>query len=113
NNLFLADFLEFQRRVVRFGLLNSLSQTLCKLTAPGVPDIYQGNELWDFSLVDPDTRRPVDYPRRRAALAELERSAATLPVAELTRSLEDGRCKLLLIWKVLQLRREQPQLFSH
>ena len=113
NNLFLADFLEFERRVARFGLLNSLSQTLCKLTAPGVPDIYQGNELWDFSLVDPDNRRPVDYPLRRTALAELERSAATLPVGELARSLEDGRCKLLLIWKVLQLRREQPQLFSH
>jgi (1->4)-alpha-D-glucan 1-alpha-D-glucosylmutase len=113
NNLFLADFLEFQRRVARFGLLNSLSQTLCKLTAPGVPDIYQGNELWDFSLVDPDNRRRVDYPRRRAALTELERSAATLPAGELSRNLEDGRCKLLLIWKVLQLRREQPQLFSH
>jgi len=64
NNLFLGDFVEFQRRVARFGLLNSLSQTLCKLTAPGVPDIYQGNEIWDFSLVDPDNRRAVDYPCR-------------------------------------------------
>jgi malto-oligosyltrehalose synthase len=113
NNLFLADFLEFQRRVARFGLLNSLSQTLCKLTAPGVPDLYQGNELWEFALVDPDNRRPVDYQRRRAALAQLERGGARLPLRELTGSLEDGRCKLLLIWKVLQLRREQPQLFSH
>jgi (1->4)-alpha-D-glucan 1-alpha-D-glucosylmutase len=113
HNLFLADFLEFQRRVARFGLLNSLSQTLCKLTAPGVPDIYQGNELWDFSLVDPDNRRPVDYQRRRAALAQLERRAARVDLRELVGSLEDGRCKLLLIWKVLQLRSEQPQLFSH
>jgi (1->4)-alpha-D-glucan 1-alpha-D-glucosylmutase len=113
NNLFLTDFLEFQRRVARFGLLNSLSQTLCKLTAPGVPDIYQGNELWDFSLVDPDNRRPVDYQGRRAALEELERSAASLELPELVGSLEDGRCKLLLIWKILQLRRERPRLFSH
>ncbi len=113
NNLFLADFLEFQRGVARFGLLNSLSQTLCKLTAPGVPDIYQGNELWDFSLVDPDNRRPVDYQGRRAALEELERSAASLELRELVGNLENGRCKLLLTWKVLQLRRERPRLFSH
>jgi (1->4)-alpha-D-glucan 1-alpha-D-glucosylmutase len=113
NNLFLADFLEFERRVARFGLLNSLSQTLCKLTAPGVPDIYQGNEVWDFSLVDPDNRRPVDYDHRRAMLAQLEHSAAGVSVRELTASIEDGRCKQLLIWRVLQLRRAQPQLFSH
>jgi (1->4)-alpha-D-glucan 1-alpha-D-glucosylmutase len=63
-NLFLQDFLPFQRRVAWLGMLNSLSQTLIKLTSPGVPDIYQGNELWDFSLVDPDNRRPVDYEHR-------------------------------------------------
>ncbi|MFM9735830.1 hypothetical protein, partial [Streptomyces niveiscabiei] len=62
----------FQQRVSRFGLLNALSQTLCKLTAPGVPDIYQGNETWDFSLVDPDNRRPVDYMKRRSMLSSLE-----------------------------------------
>ncbi len=67
-NLFLTDVIAFQHRVSRFGLLNALSQTLCKLTAPGVPDIYQGNELWDFSLVDPDNRRPVDYAKRRRLL---------------------------------------------
>ena len=110
NNLFLADFLEFERRVARFGLLNSLSQTLAKLTAPGVPDIYQGNELWDFSLVDPDNRRPVDYPRRRAALAGLERGVRP---AELLRDLDDGRAKLWLTWQVLRLRQRQPRLFSH
>jgi (1->4)-alpha-D-glucan 1-alpha-D-glucosylmutase len=112
NNLFLADFLEFQRRVVRFGLLNALSQLVCKLTAPGVPDTYQGNELWDFSLVDPDNRRAVDYTRRSALLAQLQRHPGP-PLAELLAHLEDGRCKLLLTWKALQLRREQPQLFSH
>jgi (1->4)-alpha-D-glucan 1-alpha-D-glucosylmutase len=99
--------------VTRFGLLNSLSQTLCKLAAPGVPDVYQGNELWDFSLVDPDNRRAVDYTERRRLLAELEGRGATLAVRELTTSLEDGRCKLWLIWKVLQLRRARPRLFSH
>jgi (1->4)-alpha-D-glucan 1-alpha-D-glucosylmutase len=113
SNLFLADFLEFQRRVARFGLLNSLSQTLCKLTAPGVPDIYQGNELWDFSLVDPDNRRPVDYQQRRLLLAQFEGGAGGPPLEELTGNMEDGRCKLFLAWKVLQLRREQPRLFSH
>ncbi len=110
-NLFLTDFLEFERAAVRFGLLNSLSQTLCKLTAPGVPDIYQGNEIWDFSLVDPDNRRPVDYRQRRAMLEQLQRG--TRNVRELVEHLEDGRCKLLLTWKVLQLRRTQPLLFRH
>jgi (1->4)-alpha-D-glucan 1-alpha-D-glucosylmutase len=113
NNLFLTDFLGFWRPVARFGLLNSLSQTLCKLTAPGVPDIYQGNELWDFSLVDPDNRRPVDYHRRGVLLAELQRQADDPPFENMLEHIEDGRCKLLLIWRALQLRRAQPQLFSH
>jgi len=110
SNLFLSDFLEFQRRVTRFGLLNSLSQTLCKLTAPGVPDTYQGNELWDFSLVDPDNRRPVDYACREARLAALREGVSPRALID---NLSDGRCKLFLIWKVLQLRRAQPRLFSH
>jgi len=113
NNLFLTDFAEFARRVARFGLLNSLSQTLCKLTAPGVPDVYQGNELWDFSLVDPDNRRPVDYGRRRALLAQLGQPGGEVSPRALAAQLEDGRAKLWLTWKVLQLRRAQPQLFSH
>jgi (1->4)-alpha-D-glucan 1-alpha-D-glucosylmutase len=112
NNLFLTDFLDFQRRVARFGLLNSLSQTLCKLTSPGVPDIYQGNELFDFSLVDPDNRRPVDYQRRQELLEGLKGASAP-PLRELLQHPEDGRCKLFLTWKALQLRREHPQLFLH
>ena len=60
NRAFLDDFIEFDRRIAQLGLYNSLSQLLVKLTAPGVPDFYQGTELWDFSLVDPDNRRPVD-----------------------------------------------------
>ena len=70
-NAFLADFIPFQNRLVRYGLLNSLSQTLLELTVPGVPDIYQGNEFWSFSLVDPDNRRPVDYHRRERELQAL------------------------------------------
>src|SRR5438094_2631678 len=108
NNLFLGDFIEFQRPVARFGLLNSLSQTLCKLTAPGVPDIYQGNEIWDFSLVDPDNRRAVDYKRRREMLE-------ALPVAapdELMRSWPDGRIKMFLTRHILQFRREHGDLFQ-
>jgi (1->4)-alpha-D-glucan 1-alpha-D-glucosylmutase len=111
-NRFLADFVPFQRRVSRLGLWNSLSQTLLKLTAPGVPDTYQGNELWDFSLVDPDNRRPVDYAVRQQ-MFERVREMSDDPEA-LTRLLEtpeDGRLKLHLIWKTLRLRQQQPDLF--
>jgi (1->4)-alpha-D-glucan 1-alpha-D-glucosylmutase len=96
------------RRLARSGFINSLAQALLKLTVPGVPDIYQGNELWDFSLVDPDNRRPVDYERRRALLAELER---TDDAPSLLDSLQDGRAKLLLTWKALQFRRANDALF--
>ena len=115
-NLFLADFVAFHRRVVRFGLLNGLTQTLCKLTAPGVPDIYQGDDLWDFSLVDPDNRRPVDYEKRRQMLQQLQGEYAARPESRWVRSLvdnlHDGRCKLYLIWKTLQFRRAHEALFA-
>lgn len=117
-NPFLADFLPAQKLIARFGMLNSLSQTLIKLTSPGVPDIYQGTELWDFSLVDPDNRRPVDYARRRAMLDEVQaRATATAaklaPYAlELTGTMADGRIKLYLTWRILQLRRERSDLFE-
>jgi (1->4)-alpha-D-glucan 1-alpha-D-glucosylmutase len=114
-NLFLSDLVVFQRRLARFGLLNGLTQTLCKLTVPGVPDIYQGNDLWDFSLVDPDNRRPVDYEKRHQMLAELRDVHAHGPDARSVRALVDnlgdGRCKLYLTWKVLQFRREHADLF--
>jgi (1->4)-alpha-D-glucan 1-alpha-D-glucosylmutase len=113
-NVFLSDFLGLHGLVVRFGLLNSLSQTLCKLTAPGVPDIYQGNEIWDFSLVDPDNRRPVDYEKRRGMLAQLAEDCTHVSpqaVRSLLDSLHDGRCKLLVTWKTLQFRRAHEELF--
>ena len=71
-NLFATEIGDLARVMARFGFLNSLSQTLCKLTAPGVPDIYQGNEIWDYSLVDPDNRRPVDYEHRKRLLADVK-----------------------------------------
>lgn len=117
-NLFLAEMIAARRRIARFGLYNGLSQTLCKLTAPGVPDIYQGNELWDFSLVDPDNRRPVDYDRRRTLLAGIRSLSAAAgkdlagQVRSLTDSLEDGRGKLYLTWRCLQLRRARSALFD-
>ncbi|MEJ2686622.1 MAG: malto-oligosyltrehalose synthase [Gammaproteobacteria bacterium] len=113
---FLADFLPFQARVARFGLLNSLSQTLLKLLSPGVPDLYQGTELWTFSLVDPDNRRAVDFQHRRALLEELVRRSARESLQQLTRelcdTLHDGRAKLYLAWRALGLRRDDPELFQ-
>jgi (1->4)-alpha-D-glucan 1-alpha-D-glucosylmutase len=116
-NRFLSDFGEFQRRISRMGMFNSLSQTLLKLTAPGVPDIYQGNELWDFSLVDPDNRRPVNYEHRQASLQELiARRAITAEeqcarARELIEHVEDGRAKLYVTWQGLCLRQAHPKLF--
>jgi (1->4)-alpha-D-glucan 1-alpha-D-glucosylmutase len=116
--VFLPDLQAFTRRINHYGLFNSLGQTLLRLTAPGVPDTYQGTELWDFSLVDPDNRRPVDYGRRRELLGELQsrREAAGRERTGLTRELtlakEDGRIKLYVTREVLHLRREHAGLFS-
>jgi (1->4)-alpha-D-glucan 1-alpha-D-glucosylmutase len=117
-NRFLRDLQAFQRRVAFFGRWNSLSQVFLKLTCPGVPDLYQGTELWDLSLVDPDNRRLVDYPKRRAVLAELkERVEASqgdlLPLSrELLETSWDGRIKLYFIYRTLQARRRAPKIFS-
>jgi (1->4)-alpha-D-glucan 1-alpha-D-glucosylmutase len=113
-NPFLSDMAAVQKQLVGLGLLNGLAQTVCKLTAPGVPDIYQGTELWDFSLVDPDNRRAVDYDRRRTLLAELERAGEPTPelAQHLTANLTDGRCKLHVIRAVLALRARHERLFS-
>ncbi len=115
---FLEDFRAFQRRVSHLGLFNSLSQTLLKLASPGVPDTYQGTELWDFSLVDPDNRRPVDYPRRAEMLGQI-RSALTASIGDhtalcrdLVATKEDGRIKLFVHHVVLGQRREHPGLLS-
>jgi (1->4)-alpha-D-glucan 1-alpha-D-glucosylmutase len=118
NRPFLDDFRAFQRRIGQYGLWNSLSQTLLKLASPGVPDTYQGTELWDFSLVDPDNRRPVDYPRRRRMLGDLRSAAeaAAGNLRELARELvavkEDGRIKLFVTSRTMQCRRDHPGLLS-
>ena len=112
-----ADVTELVSRIAPFGLLNSLTQTALRLTAPGVPDVYQGDEVWSFNLVDPDNRRPVDYAHRAALLADLERRAETEPLesiaADLMNHLHDGRAKLYVIWRVLQLRAAHRALFDH
>lgn len=107
---FLAQFLPFQQRVARLGMLNSLSQTLLKLTVPGVPDIYQGNELWDFSLVDPDNRRPVNYAHRVALMKGLA-SPSPQQARDLLNTLSDGRTKLAVTHYTLLARRQHETLF--
>jgi (1->4)-alpha-D-glucan 1-alpha-D-glucosylmutase len=107
-NKFLPGFLPIAQEIARLGTINSLTQTLLKLTSPGVPDIYQGNEIWDYGLVDPDNRRPVDYTRRREILEAL---AVPAP-EELMRNWPDGRIKMFLTQRVLQFRREHVDLFQ-
>jgi (1->4)-alpha-D-glucan 1-alpha-D-glucosylmutase len=114
---FVADVRKFQKRVAFFGYYDSLAQLLLKLTCPGVADIYQGTELWDFTLVDPDNRRPVDYARRRQLLAELRKRSergvketANL-LQELVGRMDDGRIKLFLMYQTLQFRRAHRELF--
>jgi (1->4)-alpha-D-glucan 1-alpha-D-glucosylmutase len=110
-NRFLNDFLPFQKRITRIGLWNSLSQTVLKLTSPGIPDIYQGNEMWDLSLVDPDNRRPVDYSLRQEMFRSIRESTSDL-AKSLVETPEDGRIKMYLTWRALCLRQEQPELFQ-
>jgi (1->4)-alpha-D-glucan 1-alpha-D-glucosylmutase len=113
-NRFLDDFMPFQRSIARIGLWNSLSQTLLKLTCPGVPDIYQGNDLWDFSLVDPDNRRPVDYALRQQLFANIRDlgSRAESSAADLLAVPEDSRLKLYVTAKALCLRKEYSEVFQ-
>jgi (1->4)-alpha-D-glucan 1-alpha-D-glucosylmutase len=116
-NRFLGHFEGLARRVARIGVLNSLSQALLKLTSPGVPDIYQGNELLEFGLVDPDSRRPVDYDRRTGLLEGLQRDTASIhdgriQARDLLSTCDGAAAKLYLTWKTLDFRRQQPRLFQ-
>ncbi len=118
NREFFEDFLAFQPLVSHHGQINSLAQTLLKIAFPGVPDTYQGTEVWDLSLVDPDNRRPVDYKRRWALLNELKARHAdsTGETEELTNDLlthsSDGRIKLYATWRALSCRRAHTDLFG-
>ncbi len=114
DNRFLSDFAAFARRVVHAGMLNSLSQTLLKIASPGVPDCYQGTELWDLRLVDPDNRGPVDYSIRQAMLAEIKREAAAGRLAlakKLFAAPVDGHIKMYVISEALRFRRRNIALF--
>ncbi len=117
SNLFLDDFLGLQRLVAWLGMLNSLSQTLIRLASPGVPDLFQGTEVWDYSLVDPDNRRAVDWARRRALLEQVMPLLALPPeqrvpqLQGMLRQPEDGRCKLFLICAGLAARQRHEALF--
>ncbi len=115
-NPFLDDLRSQAETVAWFGALNSLSMTLVKLTSPGVPDLYQGNELMDLSLVDPDNRRPVDYALRERWLGELtsmKGEPTRVPeITALAAAPHDGRAKLWVTWRLLGLHRAHPQLFG-
>jgi (1->4)-alpha-D-glucan 1-alpha-D-glucosylmutase len=102
---FMRSFLPFQRRVAFHGFLNSLAQVVVKVCSPGIPDFYQGSELWDFSLVDPDNRRPVDYERRRTMLGKVREPRTLL------RRWRDGAIKLYVTSRALETRRRHIDVF--
>jgi (1->4)-alpha-D-glucan 1-alpha-D-glucosylmutase len=116
-NTFLEDLRASVAPVAWIGFLNGLSMATVKFTSPGVPDIYQGNETWDFSLVDPDNRRPVDYERRRRMLAELEGlpngAGLDASLSAMLENIQDGRAKLYVAWRLLHLRKAKESLFLH
>ena len=114
-NKFLEDFIPFQKKVSFYGILNSLSQTLLNLTAPGIPDTYRGSELWNLSLVDPDNRGAVNYDLLNNMLNEIINSEKTNTanlIKLLNDNLESGQAKLYIIYKVLNERRSNKSLFS-
>ena len=118
SNRFLEDFLPFQERIARYGLYNSLSQLVLKIAAPGVPDFYQGTELWSFHLVDPDNRGAVDYAIRSSMADELRATIEQLGAdraefaQELFEQAHDGRAKIYTIMAGLEYRRQHPELFQ-
>jgi (1->4)-alpha-D-glucan 1-alpha-D-glucosylmutase len=108
---FREDFLPFQNKISNFGVFNSLSQTLLKITCPGIPDFYQGAELWDLNMVDPDNRRPINFQQRQKLLAEIQKTEP----AKATKLLEDpidGKAKLYLIFRALAARKRRRELFE-
>ena len=115
SNMFLNDFVQFQKTVSYYGAINSLAQVLLKITSPGIPDFYQGTELWDFSLVDPDNRRPVDYSERPKIIQKINAEEAVdlqNTVKELFKNWEDGWIKLFLTYKALNFRKTYKDLFE-
>ncbi|ACD83074.1 Maltooligosyl trehalose synthase [Methylacidiphilum infernorum V4] len=112
NTPFWDSFLPFQKKVAHFGIINSLSQLILKIASPGIPDFYQGCELWDFSFVDPDNRRPVDFDLRKKVLERfLTVKDEPLFVQELLQNSADGRIKFWITYKGLQARKKFPEVF--
>jgi (1->4)-alpha-D-glucan 1-alpha-D-glucosylmutase len=114
NREFLQDFRDFQQKVAYYGMINGLAQTLLKIASPGVADFYQGSELWDLRLVDPDNRGQINFAERASALKEImkaEAASAERTLHDLVRNWQDGRIKLYLIWKALCFRRAHADLF--
>jgi (1->4)-alpha-D-glucan 1-alpha-D-glucosylmutase len=110
---FCEDLVRVQKRVAFYGFVNGLSQVVLKATAPGAPDFYQGTELWDFSLVDPDNRRPIDYASRNAMLKKMKAASEknSLSIDTLLRRWHDSRIKMFITWKVLDARSRHAALF--
>ncbi len=115
-NKFFKRFVSFWATIADYGIYNSLSQTLIKMTAPGVPDIYQGTEFWDFSLVDPDNRRPVDFEHRIQSLEALQTSIKQGDIVGLTTKLlehrQDGQIKQFLTMRALSIRHQYREVFE-
>jgi (1->4)-alpha-D-glucan 1-alpha-D-glucosylmutase len=116
NEEFRASFDPFREKVSFFGVINSLGQSLIKITAPGIPDIYQGTELWDLSYVDPDNRRPVDYELRKSYLKEFEQNPDGMDQGNLNLLMDnyaDGKIKMYTLYRALRERRLNPELFQN
>ncbi len=114
-NQFWEEFLRFQKMVSFYGVFNSLSQTLIKITSPGFPDFYQGSEFWDLNLVDPDNRRPVDFSLRKWLFHEMKTREAgerIKLIEELLSTIHDGRIKLFLICRALSARKDYRNVFE-
>lgn len=112
---FLEDVQPFAEKVAEFGSIYSLAQTLIKVAAPGIPDIYQGCELWDLSFVDPDNRRAVDYTQRKEMLAQIiakEKEGNKALISFVKERWKDGYEKLFVTWKMLQFRKNNPKIFT-
>jgi (1->4)-alpha-D-glucan 1-alpha-D-glucosylmutase len=110
SNCFLPECLSFQRKIAFYGVFNSLSQTLIKIASPGIPDFYQGSELWNLSMVDPDNRRPVDFSNRQRMLKELEKFEPAKSQT-LLNDFDQGKAKLYLITQALKTRKNKSQVF--
>ena len=113
-NPFLKAFLPFQKKIAFYGIFNSLSQTLLKMTSPGIPDFYQGTELWDLNLVDPDNRRSVNFKKRQGFLKQINNNKDILSlIKKISDCRKDGRIKLFLIQRTLQAIKQNHSIFKY